>query len=205
MELPRRSFLALPALAALVAGCSDIAGTDGKNYIEGDGRIVAIDPDERADPVTATGEDLEGNPLSLESYRGKVLVATVWGAWCGPCRTEMPRLVELAGMLDPTTSAVVGVNVRETNGRSAAQLFAQKYEVPFPSFYDLSSSVPLALSSRISGPYTVPASAVVDTDGRVAGLVFGAIPSVRTMRDVVQNVVDTGRVDGAAASGGSGG
>jgi thiol-disulfide isomerase/thioredoxin len=199
MDLPRRSVLALPALAALaLSGCTDVQATGAKDYIDGDGRIIAIDPADRDDPVTYAGEDLDGNPLGFESYRGKVVLATVWGAWCPPCRTEMPELVELAGMLDAERSAIVGVNIRESGGVSAAKSFATKVGVPFPSFYDPSSSVPLALSSRISGPYTIPASAVLDTDGRVAGLVIGAIPSVRTMRDVIQNVLDTGRVDGAS-------
>jgi thiol-disulfide isomerase/thioredoxin len=202
MELPRRSVLALPALAALVlSGCTDVEGTEGKSWIDGDGRIVPIDPADRNDPVTLAGEDLDGNPLGFEDYRGKVLLATVWGSWCGPCRTEMPHLVELAGMLDAQKSAIVGVNIRESGGTAAAQTFATKFEVPFPSFYDPSSSVPLALSNRISGPYTIPASAVVGTDGRVAGLVIGPIPSVRTMRDVMQNVIDTGRVDGKTTDG----
>lgn len=33
--------------------------------------------------------------VSLSDYRGKPVVLTFWGTWCGTCRTEMPDLEEL--------------------------------------------------------------------------------------------------------------
>jgi thiol-disulfide isomerase/thioredoxin len=39
--------------------------------------------------------DLEGRPLSLEEAKGKIVLLNFWATWCGPCRAEIPDLVDL--------------------------------------------------------------------------------------------------------------
>ncbi|WDT82801.1 MAG: redoxin domain-containing protein (plasmid) [Candidatus Manganitrophus sp.] len=36
-------------------------------------------------------ETLEGKKVSLEDYRGKVVLLTFWATWCEPCKKEMPK------------------------------------------------------------------------------------------------------------------
>jgi cytochrome c biogenesis protein CcmG, thiol:disulfide interchange protein DsbE len=50
------------------------------------------------DPDLAPGfqlKDLGGKELTLEGYRGKVILLNFWATWCGPCREEIPSLIEL--------------------------------------------------------------------------------------------------------------
>lgn len=39
--------------------------------------------------------DMEGNPVDLESYRGKTVFINLWATWCPPCRAEMPHISEM--------------------------------------------------------------------------------------------------------------
>lgn len=54
--------------------------------------------------------DTAGAPVSVASFRGKVVVLNLWAAWCIPCVREMPSLDRLAGRLPAEQFAVVAVN-----------------------------------------------------------------------------------------------
>ncbi|HFC05470.1 MAG TPA: TlpA family protein disulfide reductase, partial [Rhizobiales bacterium] len=49
----------------------------------------------RRDVQNLSFKDGEGNDLSLEKWKGRVVLLNLWATWCGPCRKEMPHLAEL--------------------------------------------------------------------------------------------------------------
>jgi len=183
-----RSVLAVVVTVGLlaVAGCSDLQGTDGKEWISGSS-ITVVEPGDRDAPVEAAGEDLDGDELAVEDYRGQVLVLNVYASWCPPCRKEMPLVGELAEAYPDDQVAFLGVNIRDSS-RENAQAFLRGQEVDLPSFYDPGSEVLLDLSDRL-GAYSLPSTLVLDREGRLAVLVLGEIPGARTMKDLIDDVV----------------
>ncbi len=57
-------------------------------------------------------QDLQGNPVSPADWKGKVTLLTFWATWCGPCREEIPELVELEKRY-PGQVQVIGLSVDE--------------------------------------------------------------------------------------------
>ena len=39
--------------------------------------------------------DINGKQVSLEDYKGSVVLINFWATWCGPCQTEMPHLQKI--------------------------------------------------------------------------------------------------------------
>src|SRR6187549_1554121 len=46
-------------------------------------------------PLNFTLKDMNGIDVKLASFKGKVIVLNFWATWCGPCRVEIPYLIEL--------------------------------------------------------------------------------------------------------------
>ena len=155
--------------------------------MSGDGAVTILDVDERDDPIEYAGEDLEGNPIDLADFQGKPTVVNVWGSWCAECVAEAPDLVDAAEELGDAAN-FVGINVRDP---STAQALAhdRKYGVEYPSFYEPDGRALLAFTGVLT-PRAVPATVILDAEGRVAASILGSIPSTQTLVDVVEDVAD---------------
>lgn len=187
--------LAAAALTLGVAACSDpnsvaeqAKANPDAGYVAGDGSIVAVAPGDRKEPVTLSGETLDGGRLSVEDLRGKVVVVNLWASWCGPCAKEAPHLVELNKELNEKEVELVGINYRESSvatGRSQARTWG----FTWPSIYDKSGSTAIDMQGKMT---TQPSTAVLDREGRIAAVVLGA-----TTQSTLQGLVEDALAEGA--------
>ena len=90
-----------------------------------------------------TLKDLNGHDVSLESYRGKVVVLNFWTKTCGPCMEEMPDIADLARILKPEPDiAVLTVSTDESAADAQATLKSVLHaDVPFPVLMDPDAKV----------------------------------------------------------------
>ncbi len=89
-------------------------------------------------PVFALKDD-RGAAVSLDRYRGKIVVMNLWASWCPPCRAEMPDLQRLEQSYGSRGVVVVGVNQGESAER--ARSFAQSLRISFPDLDRRSATV----------------------------------------------------------------
>ncbi|MET9629332.1 TlpA disulfide reductase family protein [Lentzea sp. NPDC006480] len=177
----------LLVLLLLVSGCT--VGKDAAQVGAGDFYLVApggqvkirYSGADRKPLKGLEGESLmeDGKTVKLSDYTGKPVVINIWGAWCGPCRTEAP---EMQKIFDAGTQ-VVGVDVKET-AKSHPRDFMRDRSLTYPSIYDGSSRSFINVFKGLPAN-TVPSTFVVDKDHKVA-----AVFLVPVLASDVQPVLD---------------
>ena len=85
------------------------------------------------------GVDMDGKPLRLSDYKGKVVVLVFWGTWCGPCMALVPQERELVERLKDQPFALLGVDCEE-NKDTAREAMARE-RMTWPSWYDGAAGV----------------------------------------------------------------
>jgi peroxiredoxin len=117
-------------------------------------------------------KDIKGHEISLESYRGKVVVLNFWTKTCAPCMEEMPEIADLARILKPKDDvAVVTVSTDDTAQEASDTLKAVlKEEPPFRVLMDPDAK-------NVSGKYGTtlyPETWIIDKNGVVRARFDGA-------------------------------
>jgi peroxiredoxin len=132
------------------------------------GASVPLLPMKNPIPADAfTVRDVDGKPVSLSDFKGKVVLLNFWATWCPPCAREMPSMEKLYQAYSAKGFAIVGVSVDVGASRNVKE-FAQKLKVTFPILHDRDSIV----SRHYSVP-GVPTSYLIDRRGRIVYRVLG--------------------------------
>jgi thiol-disulfide isomerase/thioredoxin len=167
------ALVAALAGAALLVGCSNATGGTGDTgFVSEATGITAIAAASRSAAPSIAGTTLDGKQLSLADYRGQVVVVNVWGSWCTPCRVEGPALEETYQKYQAKGVKFLGINTRDDN--AAAQAFVASDGITYPSLQDPDETLVLQFKS-ILPPTTIPSSAIIDRNGKVAVRILGAV------------------------------
>lgn len=76
-------------------------------------------------------QDLDGATVRLSDYAGKAVFVNFWATWCGPCKAEIPDLVELQKQYSGDGFTIVGVSLDQT-GVGTVRDFAQRNGLNYP-------------------------------------------------------------------------
>jgi peroxiredoxin len=76
-----------------------------------------------------TLKDTNGADVTLASFKGKIVLLNFWATWCGPCRQEIPALVELQTQYAPDL-VVLGLSVDDTVEKLLP--YAEEYKMNYP-------------------------------------------------------------------------
>ena len=125
-----------------------------------------LKPADSAPPSSFQLQDSNGRVHRLSDYRGKVVLVNFWATWCEPCRAEMPSIERLQKRLGEQSFAVLAINMDEPEARIAK--FVSAMPLALPVLLDPGGKVTRAWKVRV-----LPASFVIDTDGRVRYSVIG--------------------------------
>jgi peroxiredoxin/outer membrane protein assembly factor BamB len=118
-------------------------------------------------------ERLDGKRVKLADHAGKdVVMLDMWATWCGPCRAELPILLEVAKEYKSKGVSLYGINQREDKKTIDKFLKKEKYDL----------TVGLDEEGKVGDAYGaegIPLLAIVDKKGIVQSIHVGYSPEIK--------------------------
>ncbi|HTY88113.1 MAG TPA: TlpA disulfide reductase family protein [Candidatus Acidoferrum sp.] len=110
-------------------------------------------------------KDVSGQPLSLASYRGKVVLIDFWATWCGPCRGEIPNVVATYQKYHSQGFEIIGISLDEDRDKLLS--YTKQMNMTWPQFFDGQGwSNKLAVKYGVE---SIPATFLLNGDGKIIG------------------------------------
>lgn len=105
-------------------------------------------------------DDLDGKPLTLAASHGKVILLNFWATWCGPCRAEIPDLIELQKKYADRLQ-IIGLDVDDDDSTEVKKFVAAN-----------GINYPIGMATneiriQYGGVAALPTSFVLDDQGRI--------------------------------------
>ena len=116
----------------------------------------------------ASFQNTEGAPVTLETWRGKVVLLNLWATWCIPCRKEMPALDRLQAALGSPDFEVVALSI-DRSGLAGTRKFLDSVGVRNLKLY----VDPTARLANVFKAIGLPTTLLIDRQGREAGRLIG--------------------------------
>jgi thiol-disulfide isomerase/thioredoxin len=121
-------------------------------------------------PMEITGTLLDGKEVDWASYRGKVVLVDFWATWCGPCRAEIPNVLEMYEAYHDKGFDVLGISLDATP--EAAKKYVDENKLPWASIFPKKEDErewqnPLVTYYGITG---IPTAILVGKDGKVVNM-----------------------------------
>lgn len=131
----------------------------------GAGRVWAVTAGESAPHFVA--KTLDGERLTSESLRGKVVLIEFWATWCPPCKSDAPGVDRLAKEFEKDGLVVLAVNMGEPRRK------VKKYIETYPRFCKIVLAEDTTLAA-ICEAKAYPLYVLIGRDSRIAGTQTGA-------------------------------
>ena len=106
---------------------------------------------------------LEGKPLALENYKGKVVLIDFWATWCGPCVQELPNVLNAYKLYHDKGFEIIGISLDESKDK--LQAFLKENSMTWPQFFD-GKGWENELAQKY-GINSIPATYLLDAKGNI--------------------------------------
>ncbi len=109
--------------------------------------------------------DLSGHQVSLDQFRGKIVMLDFWATWCGPCRLTMPVLENLQKEY-PKDLTLLAINLAEPP--DLVRSYVEKQNIGSTVLLDEDGKVGEAYQSD-----SIPMQVLIDKQGIVRQVSVG--------------------------------
>jgi thiol-disulfide isomerase/thioredoxin len=164
----RAAWLAMGAVALALALIWMAPGLgDEPHFDDAESAEYPGDPDDatatgKAAPLHFTLKDMNGVDVKLAAFKGKVILLNFWATWCGPCKAEIPSLVELQEQYGDDL-VVLGFSVDDPVEKMRP--YAEEYKINYPLLVGNGRE---DVQEAFGPLYGIPVSVIIDREGRIA-------------------------------------
>lgn len=109
-----------------------------------------------------TLKDMHGKDVRLADFRGKPIILNFWATWCGPCKVEIPALVELADRYRAQQLTILGVSVDDRP--EDLLTFANEFKINYPILVGLGED---KLQETYGAVLVIPVTWFIRPDGTI--------------------------------------
>ena len=124
---------------------------------------------------------LEGDLLSLQGLRGKVVMLDFWSSWCPPCRTEAPTLSQVYREYRDEGVEFIGIAIWD-DSRSVED-YVLEFDVPYHNVMDDKGEI--AIDYGVAG---IPEKFFIDREGKLVRSFVGPIDT-GSLREVLDGLL----------------
>ena len=105
---------------------------------------------------------MHGVDVHLESFKGKIILVNFWATWCGPCRAEIPALVELQEQYKDDL-VILGLSVDDTAEKLLP--YAAEFKMNYPVLVGNGRE---DVQEAFGPLFGIPVSVIIGRDGVIA-------------------------------------
>jgi peroxiredoxin len=128
--------------------------------------LLAANPSPATEPRPVAPDwqlrDINGRPVNLAEFKGKLVILNFWATWCPPCRQEIPGFVALQRKYQDKGLVIIGVSL-DQQGPRVVKPFIARFGVNYPVVMGNEQIV-----SDYGGIEAVPTTFIIDRQGKVA-------------------------------------
>ena len=155
-----------------------IVGASASNNAE---PTLSCQADAKPANLDFTMKDVDGKDVSLQSYKGKVILLDFWATWCGPCKVEIPHFIEFQQKYGPKGLQVVGISVDDPVDKLAP--YVKEMGMNYPVLQGLGHDAVQDAYGPILG---IPVSVMISRDGKICATHTGL-----TSKDVFATEIES--------------
>jgi len=132
-----------------------------------------IKKENRVSAPTFALSTIDGGFISLDEFKGKVVLLDFWAEWCGPCKRATPIIVSLYEKYKSKGLVVIGMNLDDESDFDKVRSYIKETKI---SYFITVKGFSVAQKYGVSG---IPKFVLIDKDGKIALTITGVIPTLK--------------------------